>query len=139
MATVHGPRGKDEPAAKPTQARPRANSTGTRELQHEGALFVAQAGQITLRSMQDLARRQAEAIHGTVAEFAQIAEGTDDRGQLEASQRYLRASVLGFLTQLQLGLEAAAATSAATLALLEDTVADMTMTPRSGPGHASPE
>jgi hypothetical protein len=137
MATVHGPRGKDEPAAEPTQARPRANSAGTMQLQREGALLVAQASQIALRSMQDLARRQAEAIHGTVAEFAQITEGADGKGQLDASQRYLRASVLGFLTQLQLGLEAAAATSAVTLALLEDKLAELTR--RSEPAHASLE
>jgi hypothetical protein len=137
MATVHSQRGKDDVAAKPTLERPQfADGAAAMELQREGALFVAQAGQIMLRSMEELARRQAEAVRGTMEGLAQVSNGAGDRGPLDAQQHFLRASVLGFLTQLQLGLETAATTSAATLALLEDKLAHPAGSSEHGPASS---
>jgi hypothetical protein len=99
------------------------------ELQRQNARFMAQASQIVLHAMQDLARRQADALQTTLDELAGAPgghEGGLNGGMLGDVQRqYLRASVRGFAAQIQLGLEGAVSTNAATLALLEEQLSAM--------------
>jgi hypothetical protein len=121
--------------ANPTQqepklAQPYLEARATMELQRTSARFTAMAGQIVLRSIQDLARRQADAVGNTVADLTHssgsFGDGQPLKTVLDLQHRYLRLTVLGMLAQLQLGLEAAAATSAETLALAKDQFAEMT-------------
>lgn len=112
------------------------------ELHRSSTRFLAQASQILLQSVQDLARRQTEAMRETVEELGRLPSGLDGTVGpellLELQHRYVRASVLGFLAQVQVGLDAVASSSAAAFALVEDQLATVPEAPRAVPpnGHA---
>jgi Phasin protein len=112
------------------------DAEGLIELQRQNARFMAQAGQIVLRAAQDLARRQAEALQATLEELAEaprdLLDGPNGRMLADLQRQCIRASVRGFVAQVQLGLESAVSTNAATLALLEEQLGSSTEADGSG-------